>query len=134
MARRRKKLGEILVSWNVVAPNALNDAIAYATQHKKRIGEALIELELASEEDVTKALATQFELDYVDLDKNVQVPAALDLIPERIVRDYRVLPMAKEDGRLKVIVSDPMDIDLIDKLRFRLNMEIDIALAPKAKI
>src|ERR1051326_1643867 len=121
MAPRRKKNGEILVSWNIVTPNALADALAYSSQHKKRLGEALIELELANEEDVTKALATQFELDYVDLDKNVVVPAALDLIPERIIRDYKVLPMAKEDGRLKVIVSDPMDIDLIDKLRFRLN-------------
>ena len=52
MARRRKKLGEILVGWNIITPEALNDAIAYATQHAKRVGEALVELELASEEDV----------------------------------------------------------------------------------
>ena len=42
MARRRKKLGEILVSWNVVSANQLADALAYATQQGKRIGEALI--------------------------------------------------------------------------------------------
>ena len=44
MARRRKKLGEILASWNVLTPNALADAIAYASEHGKRIGEALVEL------------------------------------------------------------------------------------------
>ena len=33
-------------------------------------------------EDVTKALATQFDLEYVDLDKNVVVPSALELVPE----------------------------------------------------
>ena len=71
VARRRKKLGEILVGWNVIAPNALADAVEYAQQNSKRIGEALIELGLASEEDVTKALATQFDLEYIDLDKNV---------------------------------------------------------------
>ena len=38
MARRRKKLGEILTSWELLAPNALADAIAYASEHGKRIG------------------------------------------------------------------------------------------------
>ncbi|MFH1555054.1 MAG: hypothetical protein ABII76_09365 [Pseudomonadota bacterium] len=47
MARRRKRLGEILVGWNVVTQNDLTDALAYAGQNGKRIGEALIELEMA---------------------------------------------------------------------------------------
>jgi len=112
----------------------LTEAIAYATEHGKRVGEALVELELASEEDVTKALAAQFGLEYVDLDKNVQVPAALDLVPEKIIKDERVLPMKKEGNRLKIIISDPLDLELQDKLRFLLNMELDCALAPRSKI
>ncbi len=134
MARRRKKLGEILVSWDVVSPEALKEAIAYASEHGKRVGEALVELELAKEEDVTKALAVQFGLEYVDLDKNVQVPAALDLVPEKIIKDEKVLPMKKDGNRLKIIISDPLDLELQDKLRFLLNMELDCALAPRSKI
>ncbi|MHC4092125.1 MAG: GspE/PulE/PilB domain-containing protein, partial [Planctomycetota bacterium] len=134
MARRRKKLGEILTSWNIVSPTALGDALQYAKQNGKRIGEALVELELASEEDVIKALATQFDLEYVDLDKNVVVPSALEFVPENIIKTRFVLPMAKEDNRLKVVISDPLDLELLDMLRFRLNMEVDCALAPRSKI
>jgi len=134
MARRRKKLGEILVDWKVITPEALQEALAYAAKHGKRVGEALIELELASEEDVTKALAAQFDLEYVDLDRNVQVPAALSLIPEKIIRDERVLPLEKVDNRLKIIISDPLNLELLDKLRFLLGMELDCALAPRSKI
>ncbi len=134
MARRRKRIGEILADWNVVTPEALKDAIAYASEHGKRVGEALVQLELASEDDVTKALAAQFDLEYVDLDKNVQVPAALDLIPEKIIKDEKVLPMKKDGNRLKVIISDPLDLELQDKLRFLLNLELDCALAPRTKI
>jgi type IV pilus assembly protein PilB len=134
MARRRKRIGEILADWNVVTPEALKDAIAYASEHGKRIGEALVQLELVSEDDVTKALAAQFDLEYVDLDKNVQVPAALDLIPEKIIKDEKVLPMKKDGNRLKVIISDPLDLELQDKLRFLLNLELDCALAPRTKI
>ncbi|MFO0838638.1 MAG: ATPase, T2SS/T4P/T4SS family [Phycisphaerae bacterium] len=134
MARRRKKLGEILVSWNLLTPNSLADALAYAAQNGKRIGEALVELELVGEDDVTKALAAQFDLEYVDLDKNVVVPAALDLVPQELVTRHKILPMSKEDNRLKVIIPDPLDLELLDMLRFRLGLEIDCALAPKSKI
>ncbi len=134
MARRRRKLGEILVGWEILTAESLRDAIAYASEHGKRIGEALIELEMASEEDVTKALATQFDLEYVDLDKNVVVPAALELVPQELITRHKVLPLSKEDNRLKVIIPDPLDLELLDMLRFRLNLEIDCALAPRSKI
>jgi type IV pilus assembly protein PilB len=134
MARRRKKIGEILVGWNIVSQNALDDALKYAQQHGKRVGEALVELELASEDDVTKALAAQFDLEYVDLDKNVQVPTVLDLVPEKVIKDERVLPLKKDGNRLKMIISDPLNIELQDKLRFLLGMELDWALAPRSKV
>ncbi len=134
MARRRKRLGEILVSWNIVTPQSLADALAYAQEQKKRIGEALVELELAGEEDVTKALAAQFDLEYVDLDKNVVVPAVLETFPKELINKHKVLPMSRENGRLKVILSDPLDLELLDMLRFRMGCEIDMALAPRVKI
>ena len=134
MARRRKKLGEILVSWNLLQPNQLADALAYAGQNGKRIGESLVELELVSEDDVVKALATQFDLEYVDLDKNVVVPAAMEGFPQELINRHKVLPMSRDNGRVKVIVSDPLDLELLDLLRFRLNAEVDCALAPQSKI
>jgi type IV pilus assembly protein PilB len=134
MAQRRKRLGEILVSWNLLSPNALADALAYAAEHKKRIGEALVELELVKEDEVTKALATQFDLEYVDLDKNVGITAALERVPPKLIATYKFLPLSVENDRMKVIVSDPLDLELLDLLRFRLGMEIECALAPLSKI
>ena len=134
MARRRKMLGEILIGWNIVTANQLNDALAYAKTNHKRIGEALVELEFCSEEDVTKALATQFGLEFVDLDRNAAVSAAIELIPQDLITKHRVLPLEKDGNKIRVIVSDPLDIELLDMLRFRLNMEVECALAPRSKI
>ncbi|MGD8454168.1 MAG: ATPase, T2SS/T4P/T4SS family [Phycisphaerae bacterium] len=134
MARRRKKLGEILVGWNVINPQALADALAYAGEHGRRIGEALVELELATEDDVSKALASQFGLEYIDLDKNVHVPTALELIPDKVIAQERVLPLAQEGNRLKIIISDPLNLELLDKLRFMLGLELECVLAPRSKI
>ncbi len=134
MAREKKKLGEILLSWKKVAPKALEDALTYAAEHNKRIGEALVELELCSEDDVTMALAVQFDMEYIDLDKTQGIQENQHLIPDKIIREHLVLPRGEENGRLKVIISDPLDLETLDLLRFRLNPNIETSLAPPGKI
>ena len=134
MARRRKQLGEILLEWNAITEEGLKEAREYASEHGKRLGEAVIELELADEEAVAKALATQFDMEYVDLDRHVVTAEAVQLLPEDVIRNHLVLPMGKEDGRLKIIITDPLDLETLDLLRFRLNTELSLALAPLGKV
>ncbi len=134
MAKKKKQLGETLVGWGIIDPNALADALEYAKEHGKRIGEALVELELCSEDDVAKALATQFGLEYIDLDKHQVDRDVLGLIPTKLIEDYLVVPLGEEGDRLKVIITDPLDLETLDLLRFRLNREIVPTLAPTGKV
>jgi type IV pilus assembly protein PilB len=55
-------------------------------------------------------------------------------MPDALVKKHLVLPMGKRNGRLKLIIHDPMDLELLDLLRFRLNCEIDTAIASKTAI
>ena len=41
------------------------------------------------------------------------------------------MPLSQEGGIIKVIMHDPNDFETVDKLRFVLNREIEVALAPK---
>ena len=134
MARKRKKIGEILVGWGVIDASALADALKYAQEHGKRTGEALVELELCSDDDVVKALATQFGLEYIDMDKYAVDQDNLALIPGKLIEDYLVLPLAEEGDALKVIITDPLDLETMDLLRFRLNREIIPTLAAASKV
>jgi len=134
MAKRRKKLGEILLSWGLIDANTLADALQYAQQHGKRIGEALVELELCSEDDVVKALASQFGLEYIDLAKTSIDDESLSVIPAAIISKHSVIPVEMASGRLKVILSDPLDMETLDLLRFRLNCEVTPTLSPLSRI
>jgi len=134
MAKKRQKLGEILIEWGVIDEKALSDALEYGMEHNKRIGESLVELELCAEDDVAKALATQFGLEFIDLDHHPVDRSVLELIPSKLIEDYLVLPLAEESNRLKVIVTDPLDLETLDLLRFRLNREVVPTLAATAKV
>jgi type IV pilus assembly protein PilB len=134
MAKNRRKLGEILYKSGIIGKEALIQAIKTSREKNKRLGETLVELGLVSEEDISKAIAHQFGLDYVDLDKQSIPQSTLNLIPEEVIQKYGVLPLSKENGRLKLIISDPLDLDTLDILRFRLNSEIDCCIASPTKI
>ena len=135
MARKsRKRLGEILVEWGVITEAAVKEALEYAKKEHIRIGEAIAARGLADEDDVAKALATQFDMEFMDLDHNMVMPSEMNLIPEELIRKHLVVPLGKENGRLKVVITDPLDVDTLDMLRFRLNCELDPCLAAKGKM
>ncbi len=135
MARIRKKLGEILTGWGTVTETQVETALGIAKGSGKRIGEALIEAGFCKEEDVSKALAHQFDMEFVNLSgAGVTDQIDMDLVPDDLIKKHLVLPMGNAGGRLKLAIHDPMDLELLDLLRFRMNCEIDTVIAPKAAI
>jgi type IV pilus assembly protein PilB len=135
MALTRKKLGEILVSINAVTPAQLTEGLAKQKAAGKRIGEVLIDMGALKEDDLAKGLARQFSYEYVD-PADPKVSAAIDLksIPDDLVRKHLILPMGKEKNKLRLIIHDPKDLELLDMLRFRLNTEIEPRLAARGRI
>lgn len=134
MARKRRKLGEILYRMRLVDEQNLRKALKKSKADNRRLGETLVSMGVVTEDDVTEAVAKQFGLEYVNLDE-VQIPqSAMKLIPEELMRKHFVLPLGIDNGRMKVIISDPMDLDLLDLLRFRLNTELECCLASPSKI
>lgn len=135
MARSRKKLGEILVGWGIVTADQVEKAAAIAKSSGKRLGEVVVESGFAKEDQVAKALANQFGMEYVDLSQGgIADKIDLKLIPDDLVKKHQILPIGKAGNRLQLLVHDPMDLELFDMLRFRLNVELEPRLATKTQI
>jgi type IV pilus assembly protein PilB len=134
MAKQRRHLGEILFKAGLVEKQALINAIKTGKSSNKRLGQVLIELGLINEETLTKALAKQHGLQYVDLDQVVIPPDASKIIPEDLIKRHNILPLSANNGKLKLVISDPMDIEMMDSVRLRLNTELECCLACPTKI
>jgi type IV pilus assembly protein PilB len=134
MAKQPKKLGELLVEWGAVTQKDVLRALEHAKKQNLRVGEALIDLKLCPDSAVYKALATQHNMEFIDLDKSSIPPNAVNLIPDDLMRKYLILPLGVEGGRLRVAVHDPLDLEMLDILRFRLHKEIRTVLAPRSRI
>ncbi len=134
MAKQRRHLGEIIYKAGLVDKPALIKAIKASKSNNKRLGEILVEQGLIGEEALTKCIAKQFGLEYIDLDTASISPDAAKAIPEELVRKHNVIPMEMNNGRLKIIVSDPTDLEMMDAIRFRLNTDPQCYLASPTKI
>jgi len=125
---------EVLLRSGVISPEQLAEAQQLASEQKKTVAECLVHLEYATGEDVVQAMAEHHGMRYMDL-TGVTIPESIiELVPEAVARENSVIPVSDEDNVLTVVVSDPFDMETIEKLRFILNRRIETALAPKEAI
>lgn len=132
--KTKPKYTEILIRQGVLTPDQVSEAEQTAREQNIKLQDALVRLGFATGEEVARALAEQHGLDYVDLSEVVIPQTVVELVPESVARENVILPLAEEDGALKVISSDPDDYDTLDKLRFILNRRIETAVAPREAI
>jgi type IV pilus assembly protein PilB len=131
MAKLSRDWTDILVKRGVIGPDQLAEA---KRMNGVALEDALVKLGYADPGDVAKAKAEQFGMEYVQLDE-IQIPeTVVSLVPESLARENVVMPLSQENGMIKVIMHDPNDFETVDKLRFVLNREIEVALAPKQAI
>ena len=89
---------------------------------------------VVSEADVSRSLAAQAHMDWVDLSTKVIPPEVISQIRAEDARRFKVIPVGFGESGLIVAVSDPLDIDTIDSLSFLLQREIELVCASPDKI
>ncbi len=127
-------LGDYLIKQGILGPEQLQEAEAHAKSKGLKLQDAIAELGYASAEQVMKALAKQHDYEFYDLSNVPIPPAVVELVPESVARENSVIPFSEEDGKLKVVVSDPLDFETFDKLQFILNRKVEIGLATREAI
>ena len=134
MASHTSEFVEILLRRSLVSPDQVTEAEQYSRSNDVALGDALISLNYVTASDVTRAMAEYHNLDFINLDE-VKIPEdIIELVPETIARENATLPLSLEGDALKVLITDPLDVETIEKLRFILNRQIQIALAPRENI
>ena len=130
VTKRKGNYVDILVRKGVISSDQLAEAQQMSSESGQKLADALIRLGYATGEDITRAMAEQHGMDYVNLSEVVIPPSVVELVPESVARENAVIPLSEGDGKLTVIISDPDDYETIEKLRFILNRPIETALAP----
>ena len=131
----RKMLGEILLEMESVTDAQVKAALNKQNAGDKRmIGHLLVEAQACSAEDIARALAEQFDMRFYDLE-SMDVPRKIiELIPHELAREKLVFPVGLNGRTLAVAMSNPLDLEVVDTLRFSTSLAIEVAVASERQI
>jgi type IV pilus assembly protein PilB len=96
--------------------------------------DVLINDGIVSDSDVSRTLAAQAQMDWIDISSIVIPPQVINQIRAEEARRFKVIPVAFGETGLVVAVGDPLDIDTIDSLSFLLQRELELVCTSPKKI
>jgi type IV pilus assembly protein PilB len=123
------RLGDFLVSEGLVSRDQLQSAHAEAKASSTRVGAALVKLGYVEEGPLVMALARQYRVQAVDLDRLEVEQKILRLVSPEVAHKHLVLPLRRVGRRLTVAMVNPTDLSAIDDLKFASGYEIEPVLA-----
>jgi Type II secretion system (T2SS), protein E, N-terminal domain len=106
----RPYLGAVLLQAHLLRPEQLDQALEAQRGSGKRLGEVLIELGFLYEQDISRALAQQAGLTYVDLQATSVDPRAASRLNPEVGQRLRAVPVRFEGDGLLVAVADPVEV------------------------
>jgi type IV pilus assembly protein PilB len=129
-------LGKLLLRDGALTHEQLEHALSL--QRLKpglRLGQVIVEQGYATSLDISRSVAEQHELEFVELELSSIDAAAATLLPENLARHYQALPIRiGEDGYVLVAVADPTNVVFADELRLAIGMPVRLCVAAPESI
>src|ERR1041385_207954 len=118
-----------------VTVDSLEQALITQQKEGGRLGEGLVKMRVATDEEVLSALGRQLGIavqadlkpDEVDAELATQIPIGF-------AKQHRLLVLRKESHSVLVATADPLDVGALDDLRSQLGVDVQPILYPSGKI
>jgi len=132
--KRNLRLGDLLVNSGRLTDNQLELALQVQQEKRKKLGVTLIDLGYVTEKDIIEVLEFQLGIPHVDLEKYSIDPDVPGILTEDFARKNILIPIRREDKRLSVAMSDPLNMLVINDIEIITGLKVDAKIATEADI
>ncbi len=125
--RSRKRIGELLVEAKLITESQLQTLLARQRKDGGRLGEWAANLHFAPVRSVLELLARQLGVSFVADERLLEAAPSDGLLrrfPQQLALRLLALPVAEEEGRVLVAMTEPSDLEKLDLIRFRLGTRV----------
>lgn len=121
-----KKLGELLLEKKIITDKQLKDALKVQSEKGGLIGQILVALGYATEEEIAQAITMQYGFPFLPL-KGYEIDReVIDLIPEHVARQYDLIPIDKIGDTLTIAMSNPLNIQAVEDIELLTNCNVQV--------
>lgn len=130
----RMRIGELLLKHGYITEAQLNRALEEQKKTGQRLGRILVSLGFMPEERLVEILSAQFEVPYVKLSNFNIDPDVHNYISEDVCRIYKIVPLFVTDKTLTIAMTDPTNVRVIDIVKFKSQMDVDIVMSSEKDV
>lgn len=132
----KMRIGEMLMAQGYITEAQLEKALEQQKVTGQRLGKTLVSLGFMPEEKLIEILSIQFEIPYVSLSNFSFDPEVVKFLSEHVCRGYNVVPLFvnTKEKILTIAMSDPTNMRVIDIVKFKAQMDIDVVMASEKDV
>ncbi|HEY2714305.1 MAG TPA: GspE/PulE family protein [Chthoniobacterales bacterium] len=124
---------ELLRDRGLVTPGQIEEAQA-TLNDEESIVDAFVRQGVFSADDISRSLAAQAQITWIDLSDIVVPQEVIEEIRPQDARRFKMIPIARNEYGLVVATGDPLDVESIDSLSFLLRRQIELVCTTPEKI
>lgn len=129
----RVRIGELLVARGAIDALQLASALSHQRRWGGRLGRSIVAMGFLPEETVLRTVGAQLHVPVIEIGDRTVPQAVLRLLPQRLIRARRVLPLGRLGGPLGgavvVATADPFDLPAMDEIAFAIGRSVRPVLA-----
>ncbi|ACI22194.1 MULTISPECIES: type IV-A pilus assembly ATPase PilB [Thermodesulfovibrio] len=121
LTSERLTIGVFLLKKGKISEKQLIDAQAVQKIEGIKIGAALIKLGYITEDELVESMSELYGYPVFKIDSYKIDPLVVKLLPEDVIRKYKVLPFLREGNIIRVLITDPANEIALEQLKFFLS-------------
>jgi type IV pilus assembly protein PilB len=134
MQTLKEAIIEILLKSKQINKKQIEEALEAQKEKQLPLRQILVEHKIISEEELLSLLSKELYIPTLHLTKYKFDSEITKLIPERMARQYNIIPLSRMGNTLTVAMSDPLNVFALDDLKLLTGCNIDLVLSPTDEI
>lgn len=123
-----------MIERGILNQRQLDRALTIQKERGGLIGEILVDLGYAREEDIAQALTAQYGFPYLPLSNYEINSEVLNIIPARVARQYLLIPIDKIGNNLTVAMSNPLNVQAVEDVELLSGCSIQTFVSTSSDI
>jgi type IV pilus assembly protein PilB len=130
--RSQRQIGDIIVDLGFARREAVENAVIAAREQKKPVGQLLIERGELRRDQLARALAERFGVDFIDLSVFDIDMGAVSMVEADAAKRYQAVPVGFLDDALLLAMADPANVITVDEMAMITGRKVrPVAAAPE---
>ena len=127
-------LKALLIERGMVTEEQVAKALESRKSPADSLEKTLMELGFVSERELIELRGEQLSIPFVDLAELKVDAELLRVVPSKTVHRYKLFPVDRKNGAIRVATSNPFDLYAFDELRMLTGCRVDPVLATEEEI